>query len=593
MTSDNEEGRDVVVPGYLYLHADDEIGRLLRDRLVALLIAQDWREHTRTDAGVLCLAPGCDLPVVSVESSLIVVGRYFGSAVTRHADPLAEATSLSRSGWGRYVAIWSDGPDLAAFRDPSGGLPLLAWSVGSVSILGSDIPPIDALLPTGARIDWHQIDRMIRAPSSAFRAPLTGVDTVAPGDLAERSAYRWASRAVWRPADFARLHHAPDPLSLKRVVDGVLGFLLVDHEKVIGEVSGGFDSSVIATAVSAKSPTKVAEWINYHSSETESDERDYVDAVSRRMNAAVSSRPKTAAALTRGELDALVAGARPAFYGLDVEYDTDVARTMRRNGCSAVLTGQGGDAVFFQTGTPALVIDRSRRLGLRGLDLRFLYETSRWTRRSVWSLIDIAVRDRFGWRQRRHEDDDAAPAATSDDHPWLSDLDELPPAKAEQVRQLVNCQVFWSPCLRAVEGELLHPLLSQPVMERTLAIPADLLTAGGRGRALAHEAFRDRLPPEIRERRGKGELSTYYGHVVFHSLPLLRELLVDGLLMRRGLIDPKETEALLDPDVLIWSGDYNLVLVRAVLECWVRRWTSRLEASLEASGGQPNDLTVK
>lgn len=577
MTADNGEAPDIIVPGYLYLQAEDELGRLLRDRLVAILIAHDWCERARTDKGILCLAPGCDLPVVRIDTSLIIVGRYFGEAVRRHADPFTEATALSRAGWGRYVAIWSDGPDLAALRDPSGGLPLMAWSVGSVAILGSDIPPtIDDLLPTGALIDWGQIDRMIHAPASAFRAPLTGVETIAPGDLAERSPEGWASRAVWRPADFARLQQAPDPVTLRRIVEGALSFMLADHNRVIGEVSGGFDSSVIATTVSAKFPKKIVEWINYHSRETESDERDYVDAVSRRMGVGVSSRLKKAAALTRRELDALVAGVRPAFYGLDVEYDTDVADTMKRAGASAVLTGQGGDAVFFQTGTPALVIDRCRRLGLRGLDIRFLYETSRWTRRSVWALLDIALRDRFGWRQRRHEDDDAPPAATMNDHPWLAGLDQLPPAKAEQVRQLVNCQVFWTPCLRAVEGELLHPLLTQPVMERTLAIPADLLTSGGRGRALAHEAFRNRLPPEIRDRRGKGELSTYYGHIVLHSLPLLNDLLVGGLLMQRGLIDQDSTEALLDPDTLIWSGDYNIVLIRAVLECWVRRWSIRL-----------------
>ncbi len=593
MTETPDSAGDVVVPGYLFLQAGEELGRLLRDRLVDILIEHGWRISARTDEGVLCLAPDCPLKVVVTDGSRIIVGRYFGDTVRRHPDPFEEALALSRSGWGRYIAIWSSGPHLSAFRDPSGGLPLMAWSVGSVSILGSDIPAsVDALIPTGARIDWRQIDRMIRAPASAFRAPLTELDTVAPGDWLERKAGSWTSRAVWRPAAFARLQRAPDPVSLKRVIEGVLTFLLQDHDQVIGEASGGFDSSVIATTVSARSPSKVAEWVNYYSLEAESDERDYVEAVSRHMRVPISSRPKSAAALTRADLEALVAGATPAFYGLDVEYDADVARAMRRTGSSGVLTGQGGDAVFFQSGTPALVIDRVRRLGLRGLDLGFLYETSRWTRQSIWSLVEIALRDRFGRRQRRRDDDDPPPAATAHDHPWLSELEGLPPAKADQIRQLVNCQVFWSPCLRAMEGELLHPLLTQPVMERTLAIPADLLTAGGRGRALAHEAFRHRLPTELRERRGKGELSTYYGHVVLYSLPMLRELLIEGLLMQRQLIDRDETEALLDRDTLIWSGDYNLVLVRAVLEAWARRWSDRLRQA-RTPGDVPSTLAPK
>lgn len=59
-------------------------------------------------------------------------------------------------------------------------------------------------------------------------------------------------------------------------------------------------------------------------------------------------------------------------------------------------------------------------------------------------------------------------------------------------------------------------------------------------------------------------------------MPFLRDLLLDGVLVSKGLIDRGETERLLDPDALISSGDYNVVLVRGLIEVWCRTWLERL-----------------
>lgn len=66
--------------------------------------------------------------------------------------------------------------------------------------------------------------------------------------------------------------------------------------------------------------------------------------------------------------------------------------------------------------------------------------------------------------------------------------------------------------------------------------------------------------------------------MVRESLPLLRELLLDGVLVREGLLDRNETERLLDPDLLISSGDYNVALVRTLIEVWCRAWLERLSS---------------
>ena len=74
-------------------------------------------------------------------------------------------------------------------------------------------------------------------------------------------------------------------------------------------------------------------------------------------------------------------------------------------------------------------------------------------------------------------------------HPWLENVAALPPAKAAQVQRIVNARLFWGDCRRTRTAELLHPLLSQPVLEHCLSIPADVLAKGAIMGALVAEGM--------------------------------------------------------------------------------------------------------
>ena len=566
---------------FLLLHLAEAEGAAELQRLDGALLQAGWRRHDGMAGSRLYLSGKPELPVRRLGPSGVVIGRYYGRPTeTVSLDGAATGRTLLREGWGGYVALWQEGARLFGLRDPSGAIDLLTWSLGPVTVIASDLPAdTNALLPPGALINWDHIARVLQYPAASCHGlGVSGLTSVAGGTLVTIVSGEPELDPLWRPADFAGLNRKGDPEVLRRVVDGAVAWLASDHSDVVGEVSGGFDSAVVATAARIRADEATIHWINYHASERESDEGAYVDALCAKTSLMIERRFKPVRPLGLKDLEPLAKTLRPGLFGLDVDYDSDIARKMMESGATAVLTGQGGDAVFFNSGTPALVIDRLRRMGLAGLSPNFLYQTGRWTRRSVWSLVETALRDLFGIRQRRRTEDERPRSAGYEVHPWLADIERLPPAKQDQVRQLVNCQVFWSPCLRAAAGRMLHPLLSQPVMEQTLAIPTDVLTHGGQGRALAKQAFKDRLPAILLARRGKGELTTFYGQVVLESLPDLGSILMDGELMRRGLIDREETEALLDPNVLIWSGDYNVVLIHSLMELWVRHWQGRVSA---------------
>lgn len=554
---------------------------LLANRLVARLNDIGWTEHPAPTGIRLMLASGSTLPVRRLGPDGLLIGRYEG-VLPQGSQPISEyARRLVDQGWGRYLAVWLQRPGVALLRDPSGGLEAQTWEVGPLRIVASDIPcDVAELFPPHLDIEWDQIARTVRsATASTTAVALTGIFSPVPGVLTVLTPDSIRTTPLWRPNDHIPPPHDRSRPDLEGMVGGVrdtIDTLITPHRSVVAEISGGFDSAVVAVSVPPAERLRVTRWMNFYSTEAESDERDYAWAVARAINVNLDARPKPVLSLDEDYLAPLVEGLRPCLQGLDVGYDRAVANAMEGDGASALLTGQGGDAVFFQYGTPALAIDRVLRLGLRGLSPRFLHQTARWTRLSTWTLADIALRDRLGLRQRPDDESDT-PEPGGEIHPWLEGLHTTPPAKRGQIRQLVNCQIFWGDCLRARAGELLHPLLTQPMMELGLGISADVLTDGGRDRAMARRAFSGIIPDEIRERRGKGELTTFYGQVVLRSLPYFRTVLLEGELTSRGILDRDETEALLDPDVLIWSGQYNLVFIRVLLELWVQAWRRRID----------------
>lgn len=542
------------------------------------LAAGGWRAVAATAAGRLHLPVGSRLPVRRLGRDGLIIGRYHGPlglALSPSGHPCP--VRLTSMGWGRYVAIWEETGRLFAFRDPAGALDLLSWRSGAWTFVGSGAPPlIDAHLPADAELDWSRIRRVLGSPAEAFGESLIrGFTAAAPGAVIEPGGPIPAARQIWTPAGAARRRGDCAPGALRDVVDDVVGLLIAPHAAIVGEISGGFDSAVAALSAARTSGNRRMSWINHHAAAAESDERVYARAVADRMSADLTCIARHPRPLARANLTALGTGLRPALQGLDVDYDAAAAGFVPRSGATALLTGQGGDTVFLHSGGPALAIDRARRLGVAGLAPGFLHRTALWTRTSAWSMARAGLAAAAGLRRA------APPEETAADHghPWRADLADLPPMKRAQIHQLVNCQAFHGDCLRARAGELLQPFLTQPVMEHLLAIPADVLVRGERDRALARHAFADRLPASVAGRRGKGDMSAHYGAVVRNSLPVLGRLLRRGRLIGAGALEEAELEELLDPDVLIWRGDFNRLLVAAVLEAWTDGWTRRLRTA--------------
>lgn len=476
---------------------------------------------------------------------------------------VSRARSVCSDFWGRYLLIRRADGDVAILRDPSGALECVVWRKSGVTLVAIGCSAvIDPFLPDDLDIDWEELAALVRRPGEHRHSlPLTGLLAVAAGELRTVGADTNDGVQIWNPAEVYRRSRKTAAPDLRAVVERSVQSLAGDR-RWITEISGGLDSAIVAAALTADQRRNVGAWVNHYVDQPEGDERAYARAVVARYGTVLTEVRRDGLRLDGQRLAKSAEGFRPAFNDIDPDYNDDIAARIEAAGAWGSLTGQGGDAVFFQIPTPLVGLDE---LYERGLQARpeVVHRVSRWLRRSVWPTAFLK-----SWRDHTRE-------RSTWDHPWLDDLKSVPPAKAMQISILTSCQAFQADAVRSRLGPCLNPLLSQPVMEAGLAISTVDLTWGGRDRSAARAAFRDAIPHSIFDRRSKGELSAYYGEAVAGRLDFLRDYLLGGALSEAGLIDPG-LEQRMSRDAILWRGGHSELLTVALIEAWLRRWRTRL-----------------
>jgi asparagine synthase (glutamine-hydrolysing) len=488
--------------------------------------------------------------------------------------------ALSRRWWGRYVALHLPGAPqpAAALRDPSGSLECLTWRRDRLRIVASHLPTEHPdLLPDGLGLDWDAVGRLLQDSAAVVDGvALSGAEALNAGEMMRLGA---AERTmIWTPAMFVSQRRAPRPVlheQLRARVDQVVGAHARRSGAIVAEVSGGLDSAIVAGALQAASAGKVAQWVNFHTPDPEGDERRFARAVAARLAIPLVEAAKTELELTEAHLAVVGAGLRPGVAAIDYQYDEDNVARCAAVGADTLITGQGGDAVFLQTQTALMGAD-ALRAGLGGRALfRVFRDVAAHRRASVWSVARRGFAASFSratpWRAPAYL---AKPlrALASPAHPWLADLAAVAPAKRLQIHALTAAQLFHGHSRRGEAVDLIHPLLSQPLVEFVLSVPSFDLALGANDRALAREAFADRLPGEVVRRRSKAELGAYYGRMLSRSLWLVRPYLLDGLLAGAGLVDRPFLEQALTAESLLWRELTPSLFELLAVEAWARNW---------------------
>jgi asparagine synthase (glutamine-hydrolysing) len=563
-----------------------------------VLTSPRWRSVLRTPGmHALCAGErvGSSEALVLPGDAGVVFGKLFTAVGAIEAERIASTSGrqLVERHWGRYVAILREGAghEVTVLRDPSGALPCFFVVQEGAHVFFSDVQDCLASGLGPFTVNWKYVAAFVAYPALQIRA--TGLNEVSELQAGERIRVRNARARrdlVWNPAQIACNGVYEDfneaVAATRSTVRTCVEAWARCYRGVVLGLSGGLDSSIVLSCLRRALPTEPLTCFHYHASSRDTDERRYARRMAEHARARLIECEVDASRLRLEPLLGLRRSPRPWFYIHELERGEIDDAAAAEAGAAAILTGAGGDSLFYQSRADLAVADFLRRRGPVSQLASVALDAARITRRSIWSLLGGAIRH-CSSRQRRNPFAEAlrqralvtVPAAEHASRPeelllpWLECSDGLEPGKAWQILSLSLAQAFYDSFGREEGPERANPLMSQPLVELALRIPTWLCIQGGRDRAVARRAFEAELPVEIVRRGAKGAINDHSRESLDRNLPFVRDLLLDGLLVRERILDRGRLKSCLTRGRLDAGLEYNEILHEHLCtEAWLRSW---------------------
>ncbi len=534
----------------------------------------------------------------------VIIGSVFTRSVSSQELPHWAALDETSSGaivasggkhlidhyWGRYVAFLKNAARDRVFvlRDPSGALPCYFTTHDGIELYFSDMEICASLDIRRFSINWKFVAAHAAFPGLQISdTGLNEVSELQPGEcieIAGRNRRRWL---YWHPARIA----STDPIEdvgqaatmLRETARACTDAWASGHGNVLHRLSGGLDSSIVLSCLhSARARPKIT-CLNYYTPEAEGDERRFARLAAARAECRLIENERNSSM----RLDALLSiarFARPWPCAHYIEYSRIETQTAREVGATAVFTGGGGDGLFYQARAPLAAADYALRHRLHHGLLGVALDAARVERVSMWSVLRTAFRHGLlGQRWDPYADigkyqeliSDATLQSVSPDwlsHIWLREAGDLCPGKLWHIQTISVPPAFYNPLGHADVPERVHPLVSQPLMEVCLRIPTYVLVTGGWDRSIARRAFSGHVPREIINRRTKGGVNEHVKVVFERNLDFVRELMLDGQLVKEGILDRKKVEAMVSKDYTQIGYAFTEVHDHIATEAWLRSW---------------------
>lgn len=500
-----------------------------------------------------------------------------------------EGRALVDDYWGRYVAVFRpNASGTFVLRDPSGTLPCFRNEIDGVALVFSWLEDLIAFAPHPPRlqVNWNAIGAFIALRSLGGReTALDNLSHVLPGQLTSLGDTDRAPVTLWNATAIAGNSIEPEPCVAaaqlrQEVIECVHAWASL-YDTTLLRLSGGVDSAILLGSLSAKPATTPITCLNYYSPGADGDERGFARLAAARAGRELIEKERDAGV----RLEDVVAVSRmpvPEIYvgrmGADL-IDAEVASAHRAR---AMFTGGGGDQLFFELRCTWPAADYLSRHGPDRKFIRLAVDAARLGNVSLWQSLWCAfadqrhrhdpIKDLGGTLTLVHPDAVGSVHVGRYIHPELSGESGLPVGKFQHLQMLLHPAGYYDPSLREAAPELVNPLVSQPLIELCLRLPTWLLTHGGKGRGLARLAFAADLPREIATRKSKGGMGSYVTTVFRRNQSFARDLLLDGLLVRQGLLDKQKLEAALAGRLSSLGGNVGEIHHCIAIEAWLRQF---------------------
>lgn len=525
---------------------------------------------------------------LSLDRAGVVIGRVVPRSPGTSPDALTAGVRntsgrlLTTAAWGDYVAFVRDRGEqrLAVLRSPSGGVHAFHARQGDLTFFASDAAMLLDLGTVPAAVDWDFVAHHLAFPHLVGAS--TGVagigelfpgEQIALGDTGERRTQLWSPWAhvgpAAHPGDYDELC-----TSLRDTVRSCVSSLAQRYSRVVLELSGGLDSSIVAAGLRERSTSVRA--LNLVTPTAEGDERVYAQLVASHLGFSLDEAAPAAEVDLAAPLEARYI--RPGLPGVLRAWEGGCIGAAVATGAEAFVSGTGGDNVFCALGSAAPAADALLGSGPGRRFLRAVSDVASVHRTSWWTAATMAVR-----QARRRDRGEAWPRAAGflradalprdpPFHPWLAEAQTGLVGKRSHVRSIMAAGAHLDGYTRHRVAPSVFPLLAQPVVEACLAIPTWTWVRGGRDRAVARDAFRGELPATILDRQTKGMMNAYCARAFQRNREALRPFLLAGHLARAGFIDQDRLAPYLAATGPVRDIEFYGVLTLADVELWLRSW---------------------
>ncbi|MGC8517679.1 MAG: asparagine synthase-related protein [Steroidobacteraceae bacterium] len=530
-----------------------------------------------------------------------VTQTALNSQGTLGAPGLRTIESFTRKHWGTFVGFLSDPltGDWYATRDCSGMIACYYTMIDGITILTSDARYIFTASnwsrhsgpPRSVNLNWEYLELFLTHSQMQIReTAMRDVYELLAGEVLYNVNRKLSVKMAWSPDVFA---HTDDRLSidaysarLHETVHSCVNAWASVHRWVLHNLSGGFDSSLVLALLAQTNARPHSVSINRFAYGPAEDERQYARLAAESAGIPLVEWPWDFSSHTLSASSCCYPfGAKPTLQNLlepiDERFISALKSTHRFD---AIWTGEGGDHLFLSAQTPLIVTDSIRTHGGRKQLRSTLYSAARITGRSIPGLLAHTLLQmcRFSAELRTASAIQnpfvPTPISTSmstrisPTHPWMSCCHDVAPGKQLQISLLAEVIHRRRPLSGTQGSYALAPLLSQPLIELCLETPTFVLQCDGRTRGLARRTFSKELPPEITRREVKGQTAHAIIGLLNRSRGFLRETLLDGALVGRGLLNPEILASALMDDKPISVNALFPLSAAVAAETWVRSW---------------------
>ncbi len=528
--------------------------------------------------------------------------------------------SLISDYWGHYVAaIYQPNASRAlVLRSPVSSLSCLHLRLGTLQVFFSHVEDCIALELTALSINWDAIAAQV--VGGDYLTTETGVEEIHAidcGACVECTPDGCTTHGYWDPRSLLTDRRLDDfdmaARAIRNTTHHCVSAVSSTHDHVLVKLSGGLDSSIVLSTLSEAPHKPTLSGVNYYSRGC-GDERRFARSMAATVGCRLIEQPRNGQLDLRRMQDCNWT-VQPVLNFSAADTEGRTISLARELGASTIINGELGDNVFGSNVAEGALLECFNQdlLGRRFLSAAIDYATL--TRRSMWRTLVLACRE---WSslssrpdfsaahelRRRHGTEMAtamflasAEAAEQNRdagdrfvHPWLKGSRKLAPGSHSILLGLivVTSSSYHSPFACHGDPPQLSPLLSQPLVELALRIPADLHFKHGQNRAVARAAFADRLPAEVLHRgTGKGGPTLWTRDVIERNAAYVREYLLDGILVQRRLLDRNKVAAMLSPQIAKSTAIVGDVIAKLYIESWLRKW-QQLKIPLDRRSAAPD-----